>query len=84
MKTKSSMFFVVWGLVVLLIILHQDFWFWEDGTLVFGFIPVGLFYHACISIAASITWFLATIFAWPGELEDDQPGEEPVKEGGGE
>ena len=65
MKQKHPMFYVVWGLVVLLLILHQDNWNWENGTLVFGFIPMGLFYHAGISIAASVTWFLATIFAWP-------------------
>jgi len=70
MKKKSPMFFVVWALVALLIVLHQDFWFWRDGTLVFGFIPVGLFYHACLSIAASLTWLLATLFAWPAEIEE--------------
>ena len=61
----------IWGLVLLLLILHQDNWFWEDDTLVFGFMPIGLFYHACISISASVTWFLATKFIWPKELEDD-------------
>ena len=62
--------YFVWFLVLLLIVLHQDNWFWEDSTLVFGVIPVGLFYHACISLAASCTWFLATCFAWPSTGED--------------
>lgn len=66
---------VVWGLVVLLILLHQDFWFWENGTLVFGFLPIGLFFHALISVAASVTWFLATRHCWPADLEAE-PGEE--------
>ncbi|MBI81653.1 MAG: hypothetical protein CMJ81_00520 [Planctomycetaceae bacterium] len=57
-------------LLLLLLVLHQDNWFWEDDTLVFGFIPIGLFYHACISVAASVTWFLATKFAWPHGLSD--------------
>ncbi len=61
--------YFVWLLVVVLLIVHQDFWFWDDPTLVFGFMPIGLFYHACISISASIVWFLATCFAWPRELE---------------
>ncbi|MEM9187438.1 MAG: DUF3311 domain-containing protein [Planctomycetota bacterium] len=60
---------IVWALVVLLLILHQDLWFWEDDTLVFGFMPIGLFYHACISVAASVTWFLATRHCWPAGLE---------------
>jgi hypothetical protein len=55
--------------VLLLIILRQDHWFWEDGTMVFGFMPMGLFYQACISIAASITWLIATQIAWPENLE---------------
>ena len=64
------MHYFVWFLVLLLIILHQDNWFWEDSTLVFGVVPVGLFYHACVSLAACCTWFLATRFAWPSTLED--------------
>lgn len=66
--------YVVWIMVVTLIVLHQDNWFWTDGTLVFGFMPIGLFYHACISIAASITWFLATQFCWPTAAEADGQG----------
>ncbi|HUP41383.1 MAG TPA: hypothetical protein VM115_14765 [Vicinamibacterales bacterium] len=33
-------------LVVLVYVLHHDFWFWREARpLVFGFLPVGLFYH---------------------------------------
>lgn len=56
---------LITGLVLLLLILHQDNWLWTDGTLVFGFIPIGLVWHAGISIAASATWLLATKIAWP-------------------
>lgn len=66
-KKNSAIF--VWVLVLLLIVLHQDNWLWNSGYLVFGFIPVGLFFHACISIAASITWYLATKMAWPSQFE---------------
>lgn len=66
----------VWALVFLLVILHQDNWFWDDGTLVLGFLPIGLAYHACISIAASVTWFLATRFCWPDD-EELEPTVEP-------
>lgn len=62
--------YFVWILVALLLVLHQDNWFWNDNTLVFGVIPVGLFYHACISLAAGVTWYLATCFAWPVTTED--------------
>ena len=62
---------IIVALVVLLLILHQDNWFWEDDTLVFGFMPIGLFWHACISIGASLTWALATVIAWPIHEESD-------------
>ena len=65
---------IVWGLVLLLLILHQDVWFWESDTLVFGFLPIGLFFHACISsVAASVTWFLATKHCWPTDLDGAKP-----------
>lgn len=67
---------LVWGLVILLIILHQDFWFWTDDTLVFGFIPIGLFYHALISVGAGVTWYLATVYAWPEGLDNVEPEED--------
>lgn len=72
--------YFVWGLVVLLIILHQDFWLWEDTHLVFGFMPVTLMYHVSISIAAAVVWFLAINFCWPDELEErviEATSEEP-------
>ena len=64
----------VWLLVAILLLLHHDFWNWSDDRLVFGFIPVGLFYHACLSIGAAMVWFLAVTFAWPKDLEEtNQP-----------
>ena len=54
-------------LVITLIVLHQDNWFWNNDKLVFGMLPITLFYHLCISIAASCVWFLATKIAWPVE-----------------
>jgi len=63
--------YVICVLVVLLLALHQDVWFWGDPTLVFGFMPITLLYHMGISLAASITWYLATVFAWPDDLEHE-------------
>lgn len=58
--------------VVALYLLHQDFWFWNSARpLVFGFLPVGLFYHAAYSLAvAGLMWALVR-FAWPAHLEAD-------------
>lgn len=55
--------------VLVLYLLHQDFWFWRSSYLVFGFIPIGLFYHACFSAAAALLMWLLVTFAWPSHLE---------------
>lgn len=67
--TSSKGRWLVWLLVLALFVLHQDCWFWDDKSLVFGFMPVGLFYHALFSIAATVTWALANKLAWPEEIE---------------
>jgi hypothetical protein len=61
---------IVIFLVILLIIIHQDFWWWNSiDPLAFGFIPVGLTWHVCISIAAAIVWALAMKFCWPEDVD---------------
>lgn len=63
---------LVYALIVLLAILHQDFWWWDRiDPLLFGFIPIGLAYQAGISIAAAILWAMAVKYCWPVKLEDD-------------
>ncbi|MDQ3755456.1 MAG: DUF3311 domain-containing protein, partial [Acidobacteriota bacterium] len=58
--------------VIALYILHQDFWFWRTSyPLVFGFVPIGLFYHACFAVAAALLMWLLVTFAWPGHLEEE-------------
>ncbi|MCM3879270.1 MAG: DUF3311 domain-containing protein [Vicinamibacterales bacterium] len=46
--------------VALLYALHQDFWLWREARpLVFGFLPIGLFYHAAYTVASSgALWLL--------------------------
>ena len=64
-----------WALVALLAILHYDFWNWDNRSLVFGFMPIGLFFQALISIGAALAWALVVKFAWPSRIEewaDDQ------------
>ena len=56
-------------LLFALLVLHQDNWFWTNGQLVFGFMPLGLFYHACLSMAAGATWWWATKYCWPTDIE---------------
>ncbi|MGK0304230.1 MAG: hypothetical protein ACI89X_005138 [Planctomycetota bacterium] len=59
-----------WALVALLAILHYDFWNWGDRSLMFGFMPSGLFYQAMISIGAAVAWAMVVKFAWPTHIEE--------------
>ena len=59
----------IWILFVLLFILHQDAWWWDDAFSVLGFMPVGLAFHAGFSIACAILGWAAIKYAWPHELE---------------
>ncbi len=60
---------VIWLLVAALFVLHQDYWWWDSRALVLGFMPIGLFYHACFSLAAGVVWLAAVKFAWPTQVE---------------
>ena len=59
----------VWTLFVILFFLHQDFWWWDESKLIFGFMPWGLAYHAGFSIVCAIRGWLAIKYAWPHQLE---------------
>jgi hypothetical protein len=64
------------GLVIALYVLHQDFWFWRTARpFVFGFLPVGLFYHVCYTLAVSLVMWLLVRLAWPARLEAEVQGE---------
>ena len=69
MPNQSSGRAIIGILFVVLFVLHHDFWFWSDKRLVFGFLPIGLAYHALFSIAAACLWFTALKIAWPSDLE---------------
>ena len=62
---------VLLGFAVLaLYAVHQDFWFRDAARpLVFGFLPIGLFYHVVLCLAiAGLMWVLVR-YAWPVQLE---------------
>jgi hypothetical protein len=58
---------------VALYLLHQDFWFWRAATpIVFGFLPVGLFYHVCYTLVISALMWALVKYAWPSHLETER------------
>ncbi|MEL7499327.1 MAG: DUF3311 domain-containing protein [Planctomycetota bacterium] len=74
---------VVLYLVLILVVLHTDFWFWSSSETVLG-MPIGLTYHIGLSIVTSVVWAGVCFFAWPKELEgydDDVSKGKPPKEG---
>jgi hypothetical protein len=58
--------------VAVLYALHQDVWFWRTARpLVFGFLPIGLFYHVVYTLASSaLLWWLVRGY-WPSHLDGD-------------
>lgn len=59
-------------MVIAVLAVHQDSWNWKDSSLVFGFLPKGLAYHAGFSILAAVTMATLVKFAWPSHLEEVQ------------
>lgn len=58
-------------LVIAVYVLHQDVWNWRAAhPLVFGFLPIGIAYHACYTIAVAGLMWLLVRFAWPAHLEE--------------
>lgn len=78
MNTKGLIIIVF----LVLVVLHQDFWNWDNANLVFGFMPVGLFYHACYSLTAALFWAIVMKVAWPSNLEEWAEGDSDDAEGG--
>jgi len=72
MKAPKILFLTV--LIVAVYVLHQDFWNWKSAEpLVFGFLPIGLAYHAGYSVLAAILMAILVKLAWPKHLEDVEP-----------
>ena len=67
---------LLYSALVVLYLLHNDLWLWNDASLVFG-LPVGLVYHVGFAVATSIVLTLLVLKAWPDHLEvSDSPASE--------
>ena len=61
-------------LVAVVYLLHQDLWLWREARpLVFGFLPVGLAYHAGYCLVVALLMWALTRVAWPAHLEQAAP-----------
>ena len=61
---------------LILMVLHQDFWNWDNSDLVFGIMPVALAYHAAYSMVVATFWALVIRFAWPKDIEEWADGKD--------
>ena len=73
---------ILWLLVAVLVIVHQDFWNWHREDLWLG-LPAGLTYHIGISLAAAAVWLFACQFLWPDDLAESDAANSlsPSKQG---
>jgi hypothetical protein len=56
----------------LVYLLHQDFWFWRSARpLVFGFLPIGLAYHAAYTLGIALLMLYFVRRHWPAHLETE-------------
>jgi hypothetical protein len=64
-------------LVLVFYVLHQDIWFWRTARpLVFGFLPIGLFYHAAFTAACAVLLQLLVKMTWPAHLDREPAADE--------
>lgn len=66
------------GFFILLFVLHQDFWWKDDPTLVLGILPISLAYHMGWTLFVALAWFLVGKYFWPHALDEVQPGPAPT------
>lgn len=67
---------VTWLMLLGLIVLHHDFWFWSDSTLIGGWLPIGLGWHIVLSLIAAGFWFGVVKLAWPTRVDEESPVDE--------
>jgi hypothetical protein len=61
---------LAWLVFAAMYVLHQDVWFWRAARpLVFGFLPLGLAYHAAYTIAVSLMLAWLVKHRWPSHLD---------------
>jgi len=71
---KSAKTFLLTLFVLAVYALHQDSWNWTKAEpMLFGFLPVGLAYHAGYCILCAIAMAVLVKSAWPKPLEDVEP-----------
>ncbi len=69
---------LIYALLALFVLLHNDLWWWDDATFVLG-LPIALTYHLGYCLAAMGWMALMIRFAWP-KVIDHHPEDESAVE----
>jgi len=67
--------FALYAALLLLFLLHNDLWLWNDASLTLG-LPAGLLYHVAYCLAVTALMAVLVRFAWPLDRAD-RPEERP-------
>jgi len=59
---------LLYGALVLIFVLHNDLWLWDDARLVGG-LPVGLTYHIGFCLVVALVMWLIVRCAGPEDLQ---------------
>ena len=51
-------------LLLILLVLHQNYWMWRDTSLVAG-LPVNLLYHVALCLIVPVVMLVVVKRAWP-------------------
>ena len=62
----------VWplGLLLVLLILFENFWMWDNDALVLG-LPINLLYHMGLCILTTLVMVVVVKWAWPHHLDEE-------------
>lgn len=73
--------------VVALLVLRHDYWQWTTPhPVLFGLLPVGLWWQGLVSLLAAVVMWLLVRHAWPAHLEREilDAGRRAEREGRGQ
>ena len=60
---KNTFKWILYYIIILFLILHNDFWFWKSSKIVIG-LPIGLLYHILFCLGTSVLMLFLVKYAW--------------------
>lgn len=60
---KNTFKWILYSLILLFLILHNDMWFWKSPQIVLG-LPIGLLFHILFCLGTSLLMYFIVKYAW--------------------